>query len=558
MDGAKVTAVKLMLCFFCAFGADQILLTSDCLPAEKYVVQVAASKTPINIRLFAKKYFIADSITEIQSVDWYRYVVGNFKSYQEASAYAIIIGEKTGISGAFARKTEESNVVLNGRTNSETGGATADRDKNITPIDSVGASDSMQTKVGPSEVAAQPEIIKPVEKVKGLFLKIIGNKDRSMLEKRLAELRKNQSPSFFQKYSIRVIEKCLAYPIILFLVFLILVFIVNVIAVLLILYYSNRAKNHKERYIRVYRKIYEEALLSYLFGDADWEKTRIKLKRIKKPLNREILVSILFSFQENLRGEIDKEIPGIFVKLGLHRNALKLAKSKAYFNKITGIRELTYLYSKGGLEIIPDYLNDPDDLVRAEAQTSYVRLHKENPFGFFGTLSKPFTRWTQLTAFHLFRLYNLQATSFGEYLNSEHTNIRNFSLQMIIYFQQLENASGIFKMLESKEELTRFLAIKAINDLRLYYGKDLIKSIYPTETGKNRVEIIKALLNIGGTEDFDFLESIIRSGSVSAKTEACRSLYFMNGPGRERLLSLNSDAGLEIELYIAHVTDPRN
>ena len=107
-------------------------------------------------------------------------------------------------------------------------------------------------------------------------------------------------------------------------------------------------------------------------------------------------------------------------------------------------------------------------------------------------------------------------------------------------------------------ELTRFLSIRAINDLRLHQGKELIKNRYPDETEKNRMEIIKALKNIGNAEDFNFLESIIKSGSVTAKTEACRSLYFMSPESRERLILLNQNADLNIEQYLAHVTDQRN
>jgi hypothetical protein len=129
---------------------------------------------------------------------------------------------------------------------------------------------------------------------------------------------------------------------------------------------------------------------------------------------------------------------------------------------------------------------------------------------------------------------------------------------MIIYFQQLEGVTEIFRFLDSKNELTRFLTFRAINDLRLFEGKELIKNCYPEETGKNRLEIIKAFKNIGTSDDFDFLESIIKSGSITEKTEACRALYFMNKAGRDQLNLLIMNSDQHIEQYLAHVTDPRN
>jgi hypothetical protein len=129
---------------------------------------------------------------------------------------------------------------------------------------------------------------------------------------------------------------------------------------------------------------------------------------------------------------------------------------------------------------------------------------------------------------------------------------------MITYFQQLENVSEIFKMLDSKAEITRYLTYRAINDLRLYEGKELIKNRFSSETEKNKLEIVKALRNIGLTEDLEFLENVISKESVSLKIEACRTMYFMNQESREKILQMNEKNNAGLGLYIAHVTDSRN
>jgi hypothetical protein len=113
-------------------------------------------------------------------------------------------------------------------------------------------------------------------------------------------------------------------------------------------------------------------------------------------------------------------------------------------------------------------------------------------------------------------------------------------------------------MLESPQETTRFHCIRAINDLLLYEGRELIKSRYPFETRKNQIEIIKTLRNIGNQEDFDFLENIFLTGSVTARTEACRSLYFISDEGHQRLIKMKENTDLNLEQYLAHITDPRN
>jgi len=408
--------------------------------------------------------------------------------------------------------------------------------------------------VGKSEL----KFARPQNEVNRIVLWLVGDNNVSEFKHHMIDFGNNNLPLFLRKFYIRLVERTYTFPIIILFLLFIIGLILNVSAVLLVMYYTNKRKNHKERYINIYQNSYEEVLRSYLFGDIEWDLALLKLKKLKKPLNRKILTEVLLTFKENLRGEMDSQIPQIFVKLGLEKDSLKLTKSILYHRRIEGLKALTNLDPENAKEIIPNYLNDKHFLVRTEAQVSYVRLHPENPFEFLKTLTNPFPRWTQLSSFYIFRLHQVPVPAFVDYLESEIPTVRNFGLRMIIFFQQLENASAIYKMLDSPFEMTRSLSIRAVNDLRLYEGKKIIKEMYQSETGNNKLEIIKALKNIGNEDDFDFLETIIQSGSISLKTEACRSLYYINNEGRERLNFLNQNSDLKVDQFLDHVTDPRN
>ena len=426
----------------------------------------------------------------------------------------------------------------------------------VAPIDSSAFVSEEQGK----QIQEEPEakIGQHQKEVNRFVLWMVGDNNVSEFKSRMIDLGNNNLPLFLRKYYRQLVDKTYTYPIIILFVLFIFGLIINISIVLLVMYFTNKMKTHRERYIQIYRNSYEEVLSSYLFGDIEWDLALLKLKKLKKPLNRKILTSVLLVFKENLRGEMDNQIPQIFINLGLEKDSLKLTKSIFYHKRIEGLKALTNLDPENAKEIIPNYLNDSHFLVRTEAQVAYVRLHPEDPFAFLKTLTSPFPRWTQLSSFFTFRLHQVPVPAFVDYLDSEIPTIRNFSLRMIVFFQQLENAPAIYKLLDSPIEMTRFLSIHAVNDLRLYEGKQMIKNMYPSETQNNKLEIIKALRNIGDEEDFDFLESIIRSESTSLKTEACRSLYYMNNEGQERLKILNQNSELKIDLFLAHVTDPRN
>ncbi|WP_319481534.1 hypothetical protein [uncultured Draconibacterium sp.] len=386
----------------------------------------------------------------------------------------------------------------------------------------------------------------------------VSNEKIEQLKTKLIEYGEQHLPWKARKVYFEVIEKVFDYSILLLFAALILFFITNIAIVLFTLNYTIKRKNQKGRFERIYGKMYEEVIMDYIFGNIDWEKALIKLKKIKNKANRRILISVLMNFKANFKGELENFIPEIYLKLNLQKDSLKLAKSRHSHKKVMGIMELTHLYPQGAKGMISTLINDPNDYVRTEAQIAYVTLNNENPFSFFDNLKQPFAKWAQLSVFYLIRLNQIPVPAFARFLSFKHYNIRNFSLKMITFFQQLEDVSEVIKMADSEMEETRFLAYKAINDLRLYDSRELIKKKFDGETKRNKLEILKAFKNIGDTDDFAFLEEVMISGSISLKLEACRSVYYMSEESRDKISKHTKKEIPELELLLAHVKDPRN
>ncbi len=536
-----------------------LIPVKDCAGAQKFVIQVAATKTPLNIQSFAKKHNINDSIKELKSGDWNQYIIGSFDSYKLASNYAQKLIKINGLSGIYIRDIEKDSSGIFEQLKKKEALTHFKKEEQVvlapkpapikTELSGNKQTDSLKIKTDKLEVRNMGNYF--------LHLLLTDFEIKTFKNDLVEYGENNVSESYFRFY-LSFVDFVFKYPFAIVLFVFIFFFIINIITVLFVLNFSVKEKNRQDRYLKVYGKMYESTLLAYLFGEIDWDRALIQLKHIKRKENKKILISILFNFHENLKGEVDKFIPEIFVKLGLHNDSLKASKSYYYHKKIQAIRELTYLYPEGAAKIIPELINYPNDRVRAEVQISYISLNKDHPFQFFSKLTKPFVRWTQLSAFYLIRLHQLPVPSFAAFLTSKQYTVREFCLNMIIYSQQFENVSAIFKMLESSREQTRFLSYKAINNLRLFDGKRRLKNRYRYETEKNKLEIVKALRNIGNEEDLNFLEIIIKSESIPLKIEACRSMYYMNSQGKERMISLTKEYDSKLELFISHVTDPRN
>lgn len=540
------------------------LICLTCYSNTSYTIQIVASKTPTDINWFSKKHHIQETILEINEKGWYKYVIGEFENESEALDYISLHLSPSDLQNPFPRTLPDSLQRLLAKATEPSVAASPDTKKETVPsiptgtvADTSVVSQSAQPlpllgeKNQTHQTGVKSSKYRPWEKV-------IGGKNLQKIELLVIGAIQSFLPRSAAPYYIRMVDSVIRYPIILFFLMVILFFILNAILLMVFLELSNTLKNRMERFDELYGTMYERALTGYIFQEYDLEEAVPRIKNIHRARNRKIFVSVLFNFQKNLSGELDQKILDIFSRLGLQADAIKKTQSKSYYNQIVGLSELTNLSPVGAFSIVKEHINDKNNELRAEAQTSYVRLNHSEPFSFLRDLTNPFTQWTQLTSFYIFKLHKLPAPSFVEYLQSDLYNVQNFSLKMIVYFQQKENAPAIIKLLNAPRERTRLLAIRAIQELGIQEAKPLLKEAYRTETYKNRREIIKALLQIGNVEDFIFLENIIRQNDVTLKIEACRSMYFMNSVGMENLLRLGLEKELDIASYVAHIHDPRN
>jgi hypothetical protein len=129
---------------------------------------------------------------------------------------------------------------------------------------------------------------------------------------------------------------------------------------------------------------------------------------------------------------------------------------------------------------------------------------------------------------------------------------------MIALFQQHENSPQVIMMLQSVNEETRNQAIKTCGELRIIESKEMLKSIFPSETVNNQLEITKVFLPIGDETDITFLAGIARSEIIPLRLEACRTLYNLNEAGQSSLEELNALMNFALEPFIEHIKDPRN
>ncbi len=355
-----------------------------------------------------------------------------------------------------------------------------------------------------------------------------------------------------------VIDVIANVPILFVLLLLSVVFASNLIIVTIVLMITSFYKSGREVYRKGLDERCEAILIGYLFGEVSLSEVVDNLSSVKGLFGKNILIDLLYNYQQNLSGEYSDRILLLYKELNL--DGISGRKMKSFFSstRIKGIRELASLYPSDAKDLIVKLVKDRNVEVRSEAQIAYVFLDSQSTFDFLKDLESPLSTWVQLNILSYLKMNEKQVPSFGKYINSENNDVQDFSIRMIDYFQQNENAQLIIDLLDHPHHQTRFYVYQAIRHLELEEAIEKVKAKFKEETYPNRVEILRILGDLGGESDLDIFQEVLSSGNIRLKLQACRTLYNMGEKGRSLLAKNSEIENLGLMPFIEHIKDKRN
>jgi hypothetical protein len=359
------------------------------------------------------------------------------------------------------------------------------------------------------------------------------------------------SPQVAQ-WVIQILDVIYKTPLI-FLVLFSLLFIVNVIAISFILFMTLILKNTWLEYEKRMSSDLEKTVTEYLFREDEADEIIAKLRRYRSRRALNLLIRILFNYLQNLSGESRGKIIELYKILALYKLSIKKTSSWFIYKRVKGIRELSNLYPSHAKKIILRHVEDKNDLVSSEAQIAFAYLDRDTSFTFLDDLHKPFSKWSQLNILNLVRIHARTVPSFDKWLDSANKDVVIFSIRMIHYFQQNENAPFLIRKLQHPDEEVRFYAYRALKRLNYSAAKKVLKANFNTESFRNKIEILKMIGNIGDKDDLMFLKNILEENNVSIRLQTCKTLYSLGEVGEVFLNEFNKEAGWIFSPYIDHI-----
>jgi len=242
---SNFTTVKLIFPFVFLFCFTFFTFHKNSAAANKYVVQIAASKTPLDKKKITTKNEISEPGNDSEIQAFIRY----FINYEETTVITSVLIEKTTLTNTFAQVFDEDSTRID----------SSQKDKN-----SLILKENSQIP-DPSELIQQKPEFEEIRnegkeaggKSKTHFstkniIHIIYSDDKlKEFKNDLINYGNNHIPHYLRKVYFIIVDIIFQFPAIILLIILILFFIINIITVLLVLNYTVKKKNQRERYVKI-------------------------------------------------------------------------------------------------------------------------------------------------------------------------------------------------------------------------------------------------------------------------------------------------------------------
>jgi len=227
-----------------------------CFGAESYTVQIAASKTPTDMRWFSARHNIELKMHELRGPLWYRYVIGQFEDRRQAYAYINQELADNELQSPFPRVMPDSLKDLISYIEIP---AEVSSDGGIAKVEVIQVKDTATYHPENHSVMAVKDTTRvkedtasyqksnpapPIQPYRSNYsapekyapwASIIGLKQLHKAEIAVIKRMRSIMPQSWIPYYEKLVDRAIRYPIIMFFVFLILLFILNAIVIMIIL-----------------------------------------------------------------------------------------------------------------------------------------------------------------------------------------------------------------------------------------------------------------------------------------------------------------------------------
>jgi hypothetical protein len=296
-------------------------------------------------------------------------------------------------------------------------------------------------------------------------------------------------------------------------------------------------RKYRKRRLNIIEKTFAETVAKYLYPVPGQELSPVEIQRIFKKVgivpykkgNVQYLIDIMIRTQRSLLGSNYVKLERFYTMIPPYRVSLNKLKSKKWYVKARGIREI---YEMGQVQYLREVLKEIDNkniFIRREAQIALIVFLGWESLRFLPYLKREMTLWQQIKIVE--KLYDLYPKPEIKYLKRAYKSDKPYAQELIMRiirkFHLTEEVSFIIKFLDVGKFDKREAAIYCItsfqlNDRQLNQVKNKFLNITNTE---QKAQLLKYITRISSSIDVDFYKILLATGDDVIKLSAAEILW---------------------------------
>lgn len=247
---------------------------------------------------------------------------------------------------------------------------------------------------------------------------------------------------------------------------------------------------------------------------------------------RNTLINELIHAKKNLSGSSTLNLVKLYEVLQLDKNSLTKLHSSKWHIKAKGIQELAMLDQKKYVKEIFRLTNNPNVLVRNEAQCALISFYGYQGLRFLNVASYPISQWQQIQLLNKLG-YEVPKNfeSVKNWLQSSNESVKIFALKLATVFNCYEVYENVINCLQIDSLQVRLNALEYLKKLPHVDTADNLIANYFFKSKIYKLAVIVALKDTGSEKQIPFLLKQLHDNDDDIKAAAARSLTGLHPSG---------------------------
>lgn len=347
-------------------------------------------------------------------------------------------------------------------------------------------------------------------------------------------------------------------------VLVLLLLVLSLVMVIIVLRERTQKSFVESRKNRLKKRV--EPIIQEIIFDTENTDLKSAINRLKRSMSAgrksadsDIIRELVLYYHRNLDGDAKKRLQELYRETDLKDQDLNRMKSGEWHEQARSITNLGEMRMRETLFEILQYADQPNELVRNEAQYVAVVLGGKRALGFLDEISSPISEWQQIRLLDECMNFQYQLLEkITDWLRSSNHSVVLFGLKVVRNTNQYQGKSEIKKLLYHKNTKIQESAVETC--IHLGYNSllpELLETYELSKNQKHQEAILKAIGELGTFEHAAFLKDVIKvEKRYEIILEASRALKKLGK--RDILLSMSQNGiAARNKAIINHILDDR-